>query len=67
MRADVSLLARFLDAVQADPLGATVQHAVEFRHPSWQTTDAYATLEAHGAMTVFFNTDAGGRAVKNAR
>lgn len=52
MTVDVALLERFLDAVQSDPLGSQLQHAVEFRHPSWQIDSAYAALAARGALTV---------------
>ncbi len=120
MTVDADLLARFLDAAAADPVGSRIQHAVEFRHPSWQIDPVYDMLDSRNAMTVnvsgpqlpddrvvtggrayvrfhgltngyrhdysdeqlaswaqhiarqpaalaFFNNDAGGRAVKNAR
>jgi uncharacterized protein YecE (DUF72 family) len=44
---DLARLDSFLVA-----LPGHVRHAVEFRHPSWQTTDAYALLARHNAMLV---------------
>jgi uncharacterized protein YecE (DUF72 family) len=44
---DLERLATFLGA-----LPSTARHAVEFRHPSWQTHDTTALLERHRVLTV---------------
>jgi uncharacterized protein YecE (DUF72 family) len=54
LRKDVARLTDFLGAVPAGP-----RLAFEFRHPSWQDDEIYATLRAHGAMLCVTDTDEG--------
>jgi len=49
----VGLLDRFCGL-----LPATVRHAIEFRHPSWQSPAAFDVLRAHGCAQVHVSSDA---------